>query len=158
MEFAEPLVANAKKISVKVTYQNTGKEPASGLVSAESGGPVDLPAGKVDWQNLSIPQNTTCDDLAPKRGSTVSYPSSTFAQFQQFGVIVKNKTTGQDATDRFANAVLNEQATLYINGCFAYFASGEPHRSAFCFYLFPDSDVSQSKWDFRFCATGNWAD
>jgi hypothetical protein len=157
MQFTEPLVSGQKQISVRVIYENTGKEPAIGIANMQSGKVIPLPPPPFDWDKLPVAENTTCLKLKPLPGQTVSYPSVPLAQYKQYDLSV-NGENGSDVTSAAVDSILQARATIYVNGCFAYITSNTTHRSAYCFYLAPESGVPMDKWEFKNCATGNWAD
>ena len=145
-----PLVAGAQKISFKVIYQNTGREPALDVNVNQALGILPVPI-YFDWSNAKIPENTTCDGLYPTRGGETIYPSISTTDHEYRDVFPEI-----DA-EKTMKELISGARIFYINGCFAYMTIGAPHQSAFCFFLAPDERKMVAKWRFVSCRTGNWA-
>ena len=133
-----PLQAG-KAFPIRITYQNTGKEPAIDVSDNYYGGFADMIETNKGWDSLAVPPNHSCDGVKPRKGQWVVYPSAI------------NQRQFVAAPDKVDQSLINGTKALYIHGCFVYRTFGKTHRSSYCFYLEPVPDYPSEKWQFKNC-------
>jgi hypothetical protein len=136
-----PLIAGATQFSFRVIYQNTGREPALDVTTKEIVGAIPIQPAFHDWKHLGIPDNNTCDGLAPVRGNTTIYPSI----YDTTNVRPYNGIPTGDP-EKTIKEIIDGNLVLWINGCFAYATIESTHYSAFCFMFTPDDRKPLAKW------------
>ena len=139
--------ALGKDFEMAVSYQNTGREPASDVVSEAAPFAVALDqatSATVDRRIKDAAER--CAGLAPGSGTKVVYPGASAAG------------------DRTAIAVRRELVDwhflygvkiLVVPGCYAYKSGGAAHHSAFCFF-YQHGFSNPANWPL--CQAGNYAD
>jgi hypothetical protein len=120
-----PLVLGATKISFRVVFQNTGKEPALDLTVNQQSGASHVPVGFSDWDKLSIPKNITCDDLTPVQGNMTVYPSGASQPYYLY----YNGIPDKDA-ETSIREILTGVLVVWVNGCLVYRTIDTSHQSA----------------------------
>lgn len=143
---------SGEKIKYKLTYQNTGHQPAEEVVfQADDSDVRSAPIEK--WDLASNPtdyiQQPTCVGLKRRQalhpGWPFIYPSSEPIYTVHF-------ETAQKATIEMERG----EAVQLVKGCFVYKTMGLTDRhSAYCFYLKPAPGRPMTDWRFQRCAFGN---
>ena len=145
-----PLDPASDIVSITVSAQNTGREPALDIISMAT---IDAaPQDKIE-------DRRACDRTFPQAGEAAVYPSD------HFGMTL-NYATQFATRPQIVRDIIAGRQILFIMGCFAYRTMGQPHHSGYCFYLYPQigpqtGDISPkpvAEWVFRKCPVGNIAD
>jgi hypothetical protein len=139
--------ALAKDFEVAVSYQNTGREPASDVVSEAAPFAVALDqasSATVDRRITDAAEH--CAALAPGAGTKVVYPGAAAAG-DRTAVTVRKELIDWD----FIYGV----KILVVPGCYAYQSGGVTHHSAFCFF-YQHGFSNPTNWPL--CQAGNYAD
>ncbi len=137
----------AKDFEVAVSYQNTGREPASDVVAEAAPFAVALDqasSATVDRRIKDAAEH--CAALAPGAGTKVVYPGA---------------AAGGDRTAIAVRRELIDWEFLYgvkilvMPGCYAYKSGGVTRHSAFCFF-YQHGFSNPNNWPL--CQAGNYAD
>jgi hypothetical protein len=155
MAFDPDRSPTSEKLSLRLLYQNTGREPALNWTHREKGGAKLFKDDFNDWDNIDFAENKTCDNLTPRATSPSVYPSPG-GQWAESYYVDAVPDQNINAAALLAQ-VRSRERILWINGCFAYTTIDKPHFSAFCYYLYPDRVLSFDRWKFRECPSGHWA-
>jgi hypothetical protein len=135
-------------LSYSLNYANIGKEPALNVVIQSYPGTVEPRPHNDLWYARFPGRNKTCVTAQPTDRGLVVYPSNT----------PKHETTyTSDEPPPDSEAVLAGDKVLVIEGCIGYETFGEPHFSAFCFFLPPVKGKSPDQWPVLLCPTHNYA-
>lgn len=143
-------VEQSGRMTVRILYQNTGKEPALDLNHREEGVAVSIAA---DWKESDIhfKENRTCEGLLPTPRGPTTFPSTQLASDYEYDI-----NPARDGAKVYSE-ITSGIRTVYINGCFAYTTLNKPHQSGWCFFLAPEQDRPFSQWRFKACPTGHSA-
>ena len=146
-----------KRISTTVSYVNTGKLPATLLITT-------LPKlfTRVEWEkgmgdSVIFKRQRDCM-AAPLPANLVkvrvAYPTTGFSAYllhvdsDDFTLAENDRFS---ATDKF----ISGDEIFVLSGCFVYGTSGDTHHSSFCFYF--DHNVTD-KNNLSYCQSGQRAD
>jgi hypothetical protein len=136
-----------RDFEVAVAYQNTGREPASDVVSEAAPFAVALDQASSATVDRKIKDAAEhCAALAPGSGTKVVYPSAAAAG-EHTGVTVRKELIDSE----FMYGV----KILVVPGCYAYKSGGATHHSAFCFF-YQHGFSNPTSWPL--CQAGNYAD
>ena len=136
----------AKDFEVAVSYQNTGREPASDVVSEAAPFAVALDqasSATVDRRIKDAAEH--CAALTPGAGTKVVYPGASAGD--RTAVTVRRELIDWD--------FLYGVKILVVPGCYAYKSGGTTHHSAFCFF-YQHGFSNPTSWPL--CQAGNYAD
>jgi hypothetical protein len=136
-----------KDFEVAVSYQNTGREPASDVVNEAAPFAVALDqasSATVDRRIKDAAEH--CAALAPGAGTKVVYPGASAAA-DRTAIAVRRELIDWD----FMYGV----KILVVPGCYAYQSGGTTHHSAFCFF-YQHGFSNPTSWPL--CQAGNYAD
>jgi hypothetical protein len=136
-----------KDFEVAVSYQNTGREPASDVVSEAAPFAVALDqasSATVDRRIKDAAEH--CAALAPGAGTKVVYPGAAAAG---------DRTAISVRRDLIDWEFLYGVKILVVPGCYAYKSGGVAHHSAFCFF-YQHGFSNPTSWPL--CQAGNYAD
>lgn len=145
-------VERDKPIPVRVTYENTGRQPARDFAYLSDPGALKVAPDFADWEHIDVGENTTCSTLSPHAGSNVVYPSAHFANEIAF------TASFGDFHNQTVDDIIGRDRVFWVKGCFAYKTFNEPHHSGYCYFLQPEKDKPIQSWVFRSCPTGNSTD
>lgn len=127
-----------------IPYANIGKEPALNVVIQAPPRTVEPPKDG-NWYSRFPGRNETCS--RPNESGLVVYPSTN----------PKEATTYPNQHFPDQSAVLDGTKALVIEGCISYETFGEPHYSAFCYYVQPFVETSTDPRAIIKCPTHNHA-
>jgi hypothetical protein len=139
--------APGKDFEVAVSYQNTGREPASDVVAEAAPFAVALDqatSATVDRRIKDAAEH--CAALAPGAGTKVVYPGAAAAG-DRTAIAVRRELIDWE----FVYGV----KILVVPGCYAYKSGGIGHHSAFCFF-YQHGFSNPTSWPL--CQAGNYAD
>jgi hypothetical protein len=128
---------------VAVTFDNPGKGVALNTRRYQEPFWIKIPSPQFVIEQLKVGPNDTCsklpNDAEPVIG--VVWPSSVIGGYTSRG------STPIQADAEF----LNRNKVLGYHGCFTYETFGEPHFSAYCFFLAPVAGHSVADWPWGQC-------
>jgi len=131
----------------QIDYFNTGKQPALDMTFAVDAGVTNPPRNN-DLRTVKLRPNITCDDLEPRRGGNLLYPTTTVAL----------KRTGDTGSTRhrvfLSDAIIHWAKDIFIQGCIAFRTMKETKKSAFCFMVLNEGGNGLAVN----CPDGNFAD
>jgi len=137
----------ARDFEVAVSYQNTGREPASDVVVEAAPFAVALDQASSATVDRKIKDAAEhCAALASGAGTKVVYPGAG-GSGERTGVTVRKELIDWD----FIYGV----KILVVPGCYAYKSGGATHHSAFCFF-YQHGFSNPTNWPL--CQAGNYAD
>jgi len=122
-----------KPLRVNVTYQNTGREPATQF--SKSLILTYFEKDDIENGNLTIRARQIFDDcnrIVLSTAGDVAFPSTGFNTYNFFN-------TASDEDSKALRADLN--SVLIIQGCFVYKTVESVHRTNFCFYFKPSKSI-----------------
>jgi hypothetical protein len=139
--------ALGKDFEVAVSYQNTGREPASDVVSEAAPFTVALDQASSATVDRRIKEAAEhCAVVTPGAGTKVVYPGVSAAG-DRTAVSVRKELIDWD----FVYGV----KILVVPGCYAYKSGGVARHSAFCFF-YQHGFSNPTNWPL--CQAGNYAD
>lgn len=119
-----------------INVANSGKEPALDIAIVRDFAQTQPPLSR-DLTTIKVPENTTCDGIAPIRGSAVITPN---------GAMNNTNNTGTGAHQvRVDDAFLHGEVVIVIEGCVAYRTFNRVHHTAFCQAFFMASPLPPEK-------------
>ena len=137
----------AKDFEVAVSFQNTGREPASDVVAETTPFAVALDQASSATVDRKIKDAAEhCLALAPGSGTKVVYPGATTAG-ERTAIAVRRELIDWD--------FLYGVKILVVPGCYAYKSGGATRHSAFCFF-YQHGFSNPMSWPL--CQAGNYAD
>jgi hypothetical protein len=151
IEPSEPAILSGlnagEQLIYRFRYANIGKEPALNVVIQAFPRTVDpLPPGAL-WYLRFPGRNQMCAETKPNENGLVVYPSTTKKE-----IYYTHSTPPPDA-----DLVLKGEKVLVIEGCIGYETFGEPHYSAFCFFVPQVTGRPPPEWSAQLCIAHNHA-
>jgi hypothetical protein len=140
-----------KPVDINIEYQNSGREPASGLnwliepILAEPGDDTSGAVG-IKIQNYL----KACREKTDWQGGGVVYPT-TASGFGGGGYTLNIKSKDDFVDD----AVAKGEKLVIVQGCFVYRTADIPRHSYFCYFYRQGFSKIQN---LHICASGHYAD
>jgi hypothetical protein len=138
-----PAIGNS--VDFVITYQNSGRQPATGFVPA--GDVFTLTTDDAGRSVSKISENVEkCRAQPPIAGAEVVYPSTGFSGNQYRTTVDKSLIDDE---------VVKGDKLIVMTGCFAYITFDTAHHSAYCFYF---RNGTTKPPNLSFCVNGSYAD
>jgi len=122
---------NGKPLHFRINFINSGRQSAMNTNFQIQNSIIDgYKPDSTDLYNISVPQNTSCDNLIPQSGHPIFPPTPSGA------VISENfNTISAQPPLEIDERIINGDKFYVVRGCVAYSTYEEPHSTGFCYIL-----------------------
>jgi hypothetical protein len=143
-----------KELRVRISFENTGKEPARNVLHAFNWEPFDIPKDSehepvVDLEKVPWPLNNLCEAYQPDPFGRPIYPSAKYSDIKYA------YTTPDPERGKAPKSLIDRSSSFIVWGCFIYRTSEGIGQSPYCLYLQPHRTKPIEQWTFEFCPSGS---
>jgi hypothetical protein len=145
----DPLKLN-QPIEYVISFKNSGKSPATDQQWSDEYGTVSAPVmskdGIIDFNDIHLTENKTCDHLTPTDTNDVIYPDD--SEHRNLSTTKINNYLTAD------QPIIDGTRYIYLRGCIAYRTMGIVGKSGYCYIVLRFTDKRGLTQEIHKCPSG----